>query len=403
MRLVSMSKTVRGAMQASVLLTTAVLLSGCLQAIPALNGAPQASAKPNGQYYINQALAGLALGDYAYADQMATQALSIEPANPIALLAAGGVYQHTARPAEARAAYQAAASMPDSVEIPGDLWGLPGTLPVRTIAQHALGQLDGKTGVTAAKPGSVSASTLPAQLSSRHAILKALRDKNLITPGEYEPRKSAPIPASMKGPVPTLDEIADRLEQIAQAYATRNLTANEHFSEREEILDSLVPLPAGYHESPEGIAAQKADPTPPPAKKEEKAPEKGDAPAAAKPAPPTGSDVGVANPDAVLKSGREPLKIVPYTPDAGKGTEIAGPSVHLASFRSRDGALRGWELLKKKYPDLQPLQPRISTLTLPDQGTFYRLNAGPLPSMDDAKAFCDKLNGQFCEPVMMGG
>lgn len=408
----------RVSLRVSALAVAAVILAGCVP-LSELSSQKTTNPQPSGQYYVNQALAGLALGDYRYAEQMADQALKKEPQNPVALLGLGGVYQKTGRPGEARIAYQAAASMPDPVEIPGDLWGLPKVAPVRDIAQHALAQLNGATTAAPAK----AITTMPvAHSMGRHAILKALRDRNLITPEEYEPRRNAPIPTSMKGAVPTLDEIADRLDQISQAYATRNLTAAEHAAEREEILNSLVPAPAGSRQSSEGIANQKADPTPPaPAKgdakdeaKAEKKDEKPAAPAAPaaaaapaeekKPTPPPGSDVG-QNPEAVLRSGRDPLKIVPYTPEAdgGQTQNIGGPSVHLASFRSREGAMKGWDQLKAKYPDLQPLQPRITTLTLPDQGTFFRLNAGPLPDMNAAKAMCEKLKDQFCEPVMLGG
>lgn len=390
-------------LRASVFAVAAILLAGCAQ--PSGPSSQNAAGQPSGQYYVNQALAGLALGDYQYAEKMADQALKQEPQNPVALLGLGGIYQKTGRPGEARLAYQAAASMPDGVEIPGDLWGLPQVAPTRDIAQHALAQLDGVAPAVGAQRAGASSVAAPSM--GRHAILKALRDQNLITPEEYEPRRNAPIPASMPASVPTLQEVADRLDQISQAYATRNLTAAEHVDEREKILNSLVPLPAGYHGSTAGVASQKAVPTPlTPPKDEAKEEKKPETPPAEpkKPAPPVGSDTG-KNPDAVLRSGRDPLKIVPYTPESesSQAPTIAGPSVHLASFRSREGAMKGWDQLKGKYPDLQALQPRITTLTLPDQGTFFRLNAGPLPDMNAAKSLCEKLKDQFCEPVMLGG
>ncbi|SIT18148.1 Sporulation related domain-containing protein [Insolitispirillum peregrinum] len=394
-------KPMRAAFTASLLMAGTVMLSGCLQTLPILEaGQGLQSTQPNGQYYINQAMAGLALGDYRYAEQMSDQALAAEPANPVALLAAGAIYQKTNRQGEARSAYQAAASVPNGVSIPGDLWGLNGTYPVRDIARHALAQIDGQSLNTSTPVAVPLAPMAVGNAMGRHAILKALRDRNLITPEEYEPRRSAPVPSTMRGPVPSVDEVADRLEQLSQAYATRNMSAEQHAAEREVILDSLVPDPSGHTDDGLGVTSRKAVPTPPKPPEAAKPPAENKPAEAKKPEPPSGSDVGVQNPNAVLRSGRDPLQIIPYD---GKTVNGGGASVQLATFHSRDGAMKGWENLKNKFPDLKSLQPRISTDSDGEQGTIFRLNAGPLPDMEAAKALCGKLKEQFCEAVMLGG
>jgi tetratricopeptide (TPR) repeat protein len=361
----------------------------------------------NTQYYINQALAGLSLGDYPYAERTANQALLQEPSNPTALLIAGGVYQRTGRLQQALNAYQAAASVPGNQQVNGDMWGVDGMAPVQSVALHALTELNGgqAPSVTTMGPSPQLGRGANFNQADRFAVLRALKKNNLISPDEFDQRDGAKLPASMTQSVPTYDEVADRLAQLSAAYATRNISAAQHAQEREQILDSLVPRkPVVIVTQAQAAAAEK--------KAEEAAARKEvEAEAAAeatKPQPPkVASGDGVApNPAATLRSGREPMKVIPYeqtSADAPGTLPDANVAIHLASFRSRDAALRGWEMLKKKFPELSGLQPQISTLTLPEQGTFFRLNAGPIPSVEEAKTLCGRLKDQFCEAVFMGG
>lgn len=378
---------------------------------------------PNTQYYINQALAGMALDDYFFAEKSINTALERDPRNPTILLIAGGVYQRTGQLQKALDAYRAAATLPGSAVISGDMWGMKGVYQVQAVAQHALMELNG------GKPAVVSTmADNPAVMrgvtynqADRFKILKALRDENLITPREYAEREHVKLPASLKDPVPRQEDVSDRLRQLSAAYASRNLPAEQYAAEREEILDRLVPRgamtrgtvetatqkAAAQEKAAETAKAEKA------AEEEKKAAEEAQTEKAAEAAKPVeaSGDGAVPNPVAVVKSGREPLKIVPYEGDEAQNAEnhpeavlpAANVAVHLASFRTRDAAMRGWQMLSKKFPELAKMEPQISTLTLPDKGTFFRLNAGPLQSVDEAKALCGKLTDQFCEPVFMGG
>lgn len=135
-------------------------------------------------------------------------------------------------------------------------------------------------------------------------------------------------------------------------------------------------------------------------------------------------DGGASNPAAVLRSGRQPLDVVPYkasgettgkegAEDAPKAAEpeaapaavpATGPvaAAHLASFRTEERAQAGWRELSGKYAALKGTSPRIVRVDLPGKGVFYRLHAAPLASMDAAKALCTGLQGQqYCDPTSL--
>lgn len=78
-----------------------------------------------------------------------------------------------------------------------------------------------------------------------------------------------------------------------------------------------------------------------------------------------------------------------------------GNAVHLASYRSNAAAEQGWAALKTENDDLLGnLKPQIKQVAVEGKGTFYRLYAGPIPSISIAD-FCRKLNGRgvFCSPA----
>jgi hypothetical protein len=87
----------------------------------------------------------------------------------------------------------------------------------------------------------------------------------------------------------------------------------------------------------------------------------------------------------------------------------SGPksAVHIASFRSRQAATRGWAQLRRAHRSLLgKLKSEISRVNLGrGKGVFYRLNAGPLKNQADAARVCKQLKRrrQFCEPAFMSG
>ena len=83
------------------------------------------------------------------------------------------------------------------------------------------------------------------------------------------------------------------------------------------------------------------------------------------------------------------------------------PAVHLASYRSRKGADRGWGQLRRAHREiLDNLESEITKVNLgPRKGIFYRLKAGPVADKAAAAEVCRKLKSrrQYCVPSFMNG
>lgn len=302
-------------------------------------------------------------------------------------------------------------------------------------------------------------------MAQRFAVLQTLRDEGLITGEEYRQRRRAnlgallpltfpPPAAGLDRPAPKAQEIVDRLRALRDAFEARAISARQHAVERTMILDGLLPAdpvaravaappPTGIMEAAAAVgrlermrerglitsdeynrertAVERAvrgivrgSPTAPSETAEKAAPSDDSAPAEARP-----KDAGKApgmlvpppapsgNPAAVLRTGRTPLQIVPdpSATDAMPGA-ASGVAVHLASFKSEARALKGWKELQAAHPVLKDLEPRITVVRLPEKGTFYRLNAGPLADRAAAEALCKDLarqSKQYCQPVFLGG
>jgi cell division septation protein DedD len=83
------------------------------------------------------------------------------------------------------------------------------------------------------------------------------------------------------------------------------------------------------------------------------------------------------------------------------------PAVHLASYRSRKAADRGWIQLRRAHREvLDNLESEITKVNLgPGKGIFYRLKAGPVADKTAAAEVCRRLKSrrQYCEPSFMNG
>ena len=80
------------------------------------------------------------------------------------------------------------------------------------------------------------------------------------------------------------------------------------------------------------------------------------------------------------------------------------PAVHLASYKSRKQADRGWAALKRAHRKLLAgMDVDISKVAVRGKGTYYRLKVGPVESEAAAKNLCRQLKRkrQYCEPSMM--
>ena len=74
-----------------------------------------------------------------------------------------------------------------------------------------------------------------------------------------------------------------------------------------------------------------------------------------------------------------------------------GYALQIAAYRKADQLVEGWNILHKRYADLiGTLSPRRSEVDFgkrnkDPKGFFYRLNAGPLTTFEEAKVLCDQI------------
>lgn len=100
--------------------------------------------------------------------------------------------------------------------------------------------------------------------------------------------------------------------------------------------------------------------------------------------------VALPEPAAAPTPVAPPEPAAPMSPGAPETGEIV---VHLASYLSRQAAADGWSRLSSVHADLLgALGHDITVVTLDDQGTFYRLRAGPVENVNTAQALCSQLN-----------
>ncbi len=450
----------------SVILCALLLLSGCdfLERADFLGNFKRQPKPEDSTRMSEQGLGRLAKGDFLKAQALFDQALRANPRDVHALLGKGMVYQQTGQLALARQAFEAVLSLrpgpdqrlvvmnnlkpysvgelagmnlallqsqgvPSAFSGPSDrrgrvqahspqrsgrvpqqgLVGPQGQVPMRAPAVTPNQQMGQQMDQQAAAPQMISASD--ENVIARFETLKVLRDQGLITPDEYSARRNvnrgamlkmtAPPPAAgLQRPVPSANQISQRLRAIGRALELRAITIRQHGAERTMIIDGLMPA------KPKTRGSQG---TPP----------KGLMQAAERVRGLEGlRDKGLISQDEYAKE-RAAIEKTLAPPPAPKPKPIAkkeaakpassGPksAVHIASFRSRQAATRGWAQLRRAHRSLLgKLKSEISRVNLGrGKGVFYRLNAGPLKNQADAARVCKQLKRrrQFCEPAFMSG
>lgn len=94
-------------------------------------------------------------------------------------------------------------------------------------------------------------------------------------------------------------------------------------------------------------------------------------------------------PETVIITGAPPPV---ETPAAPRTIEATAPeptaAIHLASYKRRDRADRGWDILTHDYPELRGLVPTVVEADLGPKGIYYRLVAEGLHSADEARKLC---------------
>ncbi len=89
-------------------------------------------------------------------------------------------------------------------------------------------------------------------------------------------------------------------------------------------------------------------------------------------------------------------------PAAPAAAAKSGPyTVHLASYRNRDGALAGWQTLRRAAAPLAALEPAYRAVDLPGRGAFVRVTAGHFADKAAAASFCQTIKAEvgYCQPL----
>lgn len=95
-----------------------------------------------------------------------------------------------------------------------------------------------------------------------------------------------------------------------------------------------------------------------------------------------------------------PIAEVAPEPEDDGVPALLGPegwALQIAAYRTKEELRPGWEMLKAKYFDIiGGLEPRRSEIDFGDRsekpnGYFYRLNAGPLTSYEEARIACEMI------------
>ncbi len=405
-------------------------------------------------------LAELGKGNFSIAEAHFKKALKANDKDVHALLGLGILYQNTGQMVRAREMYEAVlANRPDAAE-QFVVWNTTNTRPVSEIASVNLALLDSSAVTTEMSQGAAgqkgngdvagapqvsammgrgsqlhvqparavvetnSAPTVMSVLSpedtniiERFNTLRTLRDEGLITAEEYATRRQAnlgallpltapPPAAGLDRPVPSADQISGRLRAIGRALEMRAMTVAQHSSERAMIVDALMPAapvavanpgqpPQGLMEAADAVRRLEALQAEGLITSDEYARERSAIERAMQPEPP----VRTAAAKSAAPAEAEAEKAAPAT----LGPR---PAVHLASYRSRKAADRGWTQLRRAHQALLGnLSPEITEINLgPGKGIFYRLKAGPLNDRAAAESLCGKLKSrrQYCEPTFMG-
>lgn len=399
-------------------------------------------------------LAELGKGNHIGAEKNFQKALKRNPKDVHALLGLGMLYQNTGQATKAREMYEAVLALRPEQQKQFVVWKNLSTRPLSEIASVNLALLEsggvvsglgrGQAGAApqSYSPGdvmknrpSVSGAMSPsamvgpdkagvatavtgladadANILSRFETLRSLRDQGLLTQEEYAVRRqanigallpltSAPPAAGLDRPVPTSTQVSGRLRAIGRALEMRAISVGQHASERGMILDAMMPSapvvvanpsipPKGLLEAADAVRRleQMRDTsfiTPDEYNRERGAIEK-----AMQPSPP---------PRPASAMTGKPMAL------GGKGTMMSGPQpgLHLASYRTRKAAERGWTQLKKAHArTLGGMEYDISKVSVRGKGTYWRLKVGPVESEAAAKTVCRSLKKrrQYCEPTMV--
>ncbi len=347
--------------------------------------------------------------------------ISTRPASQIAsvnlsLLDSGGVTSAFRNGAAGRGGTLPSAYAPTALAPapkPPGVSGAPGSSAM--LGRRPAGPAPAAAALASPPIGDFAAGT--ANVISRFSTIRALRDQGLITQEEHAVRRranlgallplTAPPPAAgLDRPVPTTERISGRLRAIGRALEMRAISVSQHAAERSMILDALMPSapvvvanpglpPGGLLEAADAVRRLEKLKSAGYISSDEYAKERQAIEKAMQPAPPRGK-----------QSAMKALPAAPVKKSEMMRSSGSSPAVHLASYRTRKNADKGWGQIRRTHQSLLGgLDHQVVRVNLGKKGTYYRLKAGPLKSAAAAKDMCRKLKRrrQFCEPTIIEG
>ncbi|MBL4615173.1 MAG: tetratricopeptide repeat protein [Magnetovibrio sp.] len=398
-------------------------------------------------------LAELSKGNNVQAQANFEKALRANPSDIHALYGMAVMYQNTGQPARARQLYQTILALDPPPNDELLVWAGKQTQPIVDLANVNMHLLD--NGFVVPLPGQPMVGSQAPRLSAapmamtpsstrlrptyraaqpasamsgpprpmfketdlnivaRFNTLRILLDQGLMTQDEFVGRRkvnvgallpitSRPAATGLDRPVPTVEQISSRLHAIGRALEMRALTPAQHTAERTMILDALMPMtpssvanpvppPKGLMEAADAVRRLEMLKAEDLITSDEYSRERAAIESSMQPVAPKVSG-NVATAKSLIAAAKATNNLSGFQ-----------PGVHLASYRQKRSANRGWAALQKRFGSvLGGLEHRIERVDLGNgKGVFYRLKAGPLPSNNAAKAMCRKLKAkrQYCDPT----
>lgn len=390
-------------------------------------------------------LAELSRGNYGEAENHFNSALKANPKDVHAMLGLAVLYQHTGRENRSRGMYRAILRLQPPESEQSVVWNNFSTRPISEIASVNLGVLEKGSGITFNPPGlgqtppppapvagspyqprlqfkavnqAAPGAALPppapmfadadANIAARFKALNILRQQGLMTLAEHKVRRRAnigallpltspPPAAGLDRPVPAVEQVSGRLRAIGRALEMRALSVEQHRAERTMILDGLMPSapvvvdnpgapPKGLMEAADAVRRLEQIRKVGLITSDEYSKERAAIELAMQPAPPKMAETDSEKAAAKSMNGRN--------------------GVHLASYRSRKAANRGWSQLRRAHKEtLGDLDSEVTEVDLgAGKGIYFRLKAGPLKNQAAAGDLCRKLKDrrQYCQPTIMG-
>jgi hypothetical protein len=363
-------------------LAAGLALSGCASSIPDVaqlfKDVTTGKPTPSDENLVNKGYDEIAAGNFAYAEIYLDSALLINPTNPFALLNMAVVYEKTGRVDEARALYAMLIRQnPTNIARSAAKEENIGRT-VTDIARQNLAALDRAVIARAARNADSPIETplAPEQqnlesdwrsrMDERISILQDLFTEGFISEDELMARLGGAWSRSHGAASPQVSEIAQRLETLESLLQRGMISPGGYAAERGYVLDALAPILA----MPDGRS-------------------------------PKNRAQAVMSPDMAAPA-KMPKKDMQQAPTPAMKTAETPDSahVHLASYRSKKDAQRGWKSLQKRHNDLLgDLSSRVNEVDLGSgKGVYFRVEAGPLRDKKSAEELCEKLKSRnmFC-------